>query len=162
MEITLRTLTPLVLLLVAIHLSAMAETLPPVYRCPGAKVLYTDNLTPQEAEQRGCKPIDGPPTSVQQAPVRTPMPANSSIQACGTTDKKTGRKAPDCIDGDALAQAMREQAERAPKWQPRKLSAVDQWRYESCQQDAAKAPTETGVRVGLRLCREKFGQQPPG
>lgn len=38
------------------------------------------------------------------------------------------------------------------------LGWLDQRRYESCQQDAAKAPTPQGVVVGLRICREKFGQ----
>ena len=40
----------------------------------------------------------------------------------------------------------------------RKLSPLDQWRYESCQKEAAQAPTVLGVNTGLRLCREKFGQ----
>lgn len=39
-----------------------------------------------------------------------------------------------------------------------KLGPIDQWRYESCQKDAAQAPTVLGVNTGLRLCREKFGQ----
>jgi hypothetical protein len=48
------------------------------------------------------------------------------------------------------------------QWPPEKakpkLGPLDQWRYESCRSDAAKAPTERGVSVGLNLCREKFGQ----
>lgn len=39
-----------------------------------------------------------------------------------------------------------------------KLGPIDQWRYESCQHDAATAPTQYGVNFGLRLCREKFRQ----
>jgi hypothetical protein len=39
-----------------------------------------------------------------------------------------------------------------------KLGPIDQWRYESCQTDAAKAPTSQGVFQGMRVCREKFGQ----
>jgi hypothetical protein len=39
-----------------------------------------------------------------------------------------------------------------------KLGPIDQWRYETCQKDAAQAPTVLGVNTGLRLCREKFGQ----
>lgn len=39
-----------------------------------------------------------------------------------------------------------------------KLGVIDRWRYESCQTDAAKAPTSQGVNAGLRVCREKFGQ----
>jgi hypothetical protein len=39
-----------------------------------------------------------------------------------------------------------------------KLGPIDLWRFNSCQKDAAKAPTVLGVNTGLRLCREKFGQ----
>lgn len=39
-----------------------------------------------------------------------------------------------------------------------KLGPIDRWRYESCQTDAAKAPTPQGVFQGMRVCREKFGQ----
>jgi hypothetical protein len=44
---------------------------------------------------------------------------------------------------------------KAPK---PKLGLIDQWRYDSCQKDAALAPTVLGVNTGLRICREKFGQ----
>lgn len=40
----------------------------------------------------------------------------------------------------------------------RNLGPIDKWRFESCQTDAAKAPTSQGVFAGLRVCREKFGQ----
>lgn len=46
-------------------------------------------------------------------------------------------------------------AQPAPK---RELNMIDRWRFESCQRDAAKAPTPQGVNIGMRLCREKFGQ----
>ncbi len=41
---------------------------------------------------------------------------------------------------------------------PRPLGTIEKWRYESCQTDAAKAPTSQGVNAGLRICREKFDQ----
>ncbi len=41
---------------------------------------------------------------------------------------------------------------------PKPLGVIEKWRYESCQTDAAKAPTSQGVSAGLRICREKFGQ----
>jgi hypothetical protein len=44
---------------------------------------------------------------------------------------------------------------KAPK---PKLGPIDLWRFESCQKEAAQAPTVLGVNTGLRLCREKFGQ----
>jgi hypothetical protein len=39
-----------------------------------------------------------------------------------------------------------------------KLGPIDQWRYDSCRSDAAKAPTAQGVFAGMQVCREKFGQ----
>lgn len=41
---------------------------------------------------------------------------------------------------------------------PKPLGRIEKWRYESCQSDAAKAPTSQGVFAGMRVCREKFGQ----
>lgn len=41
---------------------------------------------------------------------------------------------------------------------PKPLSRIDTWRFESCQTDAAKAPTSQGVFAGMRVCREKFEQ----
>jgi hypothetical protein len=45
-----------------------------------------------------------------------------------------------------------------PPKQLAKLNRIESWYYESCQKEAAQAPTPQGVSVGLRLCREKFGQ----
>ena len=39
-----------------------------------------------------------------------------------------------------------------------KLGFIEKWRYESCQQDAATAPTQAGINIKMRVCREKFGQ----
>jgi hypothetical protein len=41
---------------------------------------------------------------------------------------------------------------------PKPLGTIERWRYESCQSDAAKAPTPQGVIQGMRVCRERFGQ----
>ena len=49
--------------------------------------------------------------------------------------------------------------DRSPAPPPKpELGPIDKWRYQSCQQDAATAPTSQGVVVKLRICREKFGQ----
>lgn len=42
----------------------------PVYRCPGN--LYTDQYSPKEAAELGCKTLDGAPVTVVQSPVRRP------------------------------------------------------------------------------------------
>lgn len=39
-----------------------------VYRCPGPPVLYTDALTAKEANERGCRTIEGSPITVVQSP----------------------------------------------------------------------------------------------
>lgn len=48
-----------------------------------------------------------------------------------------------------------EQPEPPPK---RELGPIDRWRYDSCRTEASKAPTKEGVRAGLQVCHEKFGQ----
>lgn len=42
----------------------------PVYRCPGN--LYTDQYSPKEAAELGCKTLDGAPVTVVQSSVRRP------------------------------------------------------------------------------------------
>lgn len=38
-----------------------------VYRCPGNPVLYTDQLTPAQASEKGCRTIEGAPITVMQS-----------------------------------------------------------------------------------------------
>jgi len=45
---------------------AQADHPKTVYRCPGEPVLYTDALTPQQAKERGCKPIENAPVTIVQ------------------------------------------------------------------------------------------------
>lgn len=69
-----RQLFPIVLLLAG---AAQAQSV--VYRCPGPPVLYTDALTPKEAQEKGCRTIEGTPITVLQAPKpRTPAPASGA------------------------------------------------------------------------------------
>ncbi len=58
-------------------------------------------------------------------------------------------------DQGGLATDEEPAAKPPPK---RELGPIDKWRFDSCQTDAAKAPTSQGVFAGLRVCREKFGQ----
>ncbi|KQW52136.1 MULTISPECIES: hypothetical protein [unclassified Roseateles] len=39
-----------------------------VYRCPGPPVLYTDALSAKEANEKGCRTIEGTPITVLQSP----------------------------------------------------------------------------------------------
>lgn len=54
----------------ACPLSAVAQAAasgPPVYRCPGNPVLYTDALSAKEAKEKGCRTLEGAPITVIQA-----------------------------------------------------------------------------------------------
>ncbi|WP_046113543.1 hypothetical protein [Aquincola tertiaricarbonis] len=56
-----------------------------VYRCPGPPVLYTDQLSPREAQDRGCRTIESAPVTVMQnskpRPVASPNPPGGSPAA---------------------------------------------------------------------------------
>lgn len=52
-----------------------------VYRCPGPPVLYTDAVSPAEAQAKGCKALDGAPVSVLQVPRVKPAPAALAKEA---------------------------------------------------------------------------------
>lgn len=52
-----------------------------VYRCPGPPVLYTDQLSPREAQEKGCRSIEGAPISVVSTP--KPRPTGSTPTASG-------------------------------------------------------------------------------
>jgi len=58
-----RLLAPLI---AAASLGAQAQGT--VYRCPGPPVLYTDALSAKEAQDKGCRTIEGTPITVVQAP----------------------------------------------------------------------------------------------
>ncbi|MBH9552509.1 hypothetical protein [Inhella gelatinilytica] len=63
---------PLFVLLLATG-SAQAQSV--VYKCPGPPVLYTDQLTPKEAKEKGCTTIEGASVSVVSPPKPKPVPA---------------------------------------------------------------------------------------
>jgi hypothetical protein len=58
-----------------------------VYRCPGPPVLYTDQLTAQEAKDKGCRTIEGAPITIVQAarprPVAASGPASGAVARSG-------------------------------------------------------------------------------
>jgi len=65
-----------------------------VYRCPGPPVLYTDALSAKEAQDRGCRSIEGTPITVLQGP--RPR-ANASAPAAPATP--SGEAARGSTDG---------------------------------------------------------------
>jgi len=48
-----------------------------VYRCPGPPVLYTDALSAKEAQDKGCRTIEGAPITVMQSS-KPRAPANNA------------------------------------------------------------------------------------
>lgn len=67
-------------LLVLASLGAQAEGM--VYRCPGPPVLYTDALSAKEANEKGCRTIEGSPITVVQS-VKPRPPAATAPPAGG-------------------------------------------------------------------------------
>ena len=73
-------------LLVVASLGAQAEGT--VYRCPGPPVLYTDALSAKEANEKGCRTIEGTPiTVVQSVKPRVPAASGSSEGARGAESR---------------------------------------------------------------------------
>jgi hypothetical protein len=44
-----------------------------VYRCPGPPALYTDQITAQQAKDRGCRTIEGAPITIVSPPRSRPL-----------------------------------------------------------------------------------------
>jgi len=70
-------------LVAAATLSAagVAQAATVVWRCPGPPVLYTDQLSPAEAQARGCRTIDGAPVTVLHTAPRPPAVAAGAAPA---------------------------------------------------------------------------------
>jgi hypothetical protein len=49
-----------------------------VYRCPGPPVLYTDQITKEEARDRGCRTIENAPITVVAPPKPRPLAGTPS------------------------------------------------------------------------------------
>jgi len=60
------------LLLVFSSAAALADS-GTVYRCPGPPVLYTDQITPVQAKDRGCRTIENAPITVVSPPKPRPV-----------------------------------------------------------------------------------------
>lgn len=75
-----------------------------VYRCPGPPVLYTDALTPAEAQNKGCRLVEGAPITVIQAP--RPRPGASS-PAAGSAPRSSEGKIDPSVQRQRDADARR-------------------------------------------------------
>lgn len=94
-----------------------------VYRCPGAVLTYTDQLSPAQARERGCKPIEGAPVTVingaKPRPVvaaRTPATAAASgVDGTRAADTKVSEREQRERDKDArriLDEELRREEEK--------------------------------------------------
>lgn len=91
---------PLATLTVAGALCAAAPALAQggtVYRCPGNPVLYTDQLSPQEARERNCTTIEGAPITIVQTRRPTP-PAAAAGSAAGAGGTPAARSPEQRVD----------------------------------------------------------------
>jgi chromosome segregation ATPase len=59
-----------------------------VYRCPGNPVLYTDTISAKEAQEKGCKPLEGAPITI----VPSLRPRTSSGAAAPSAASTAGAK----------------------------------------------------------------------
>lgn len=84
-----------------------------VYRCPGN--LYTDQLGAKEAQERGCKTIEGTPITVIQGPRREPAKAAPAVPASGVREARVDPAEQKARDSDArriLEAELRKEEER--------------------------------------------------
>ena len=74
------------LVLGALLAPAAAPAATTVYRCPGNPVLSTDQLTPAQATEKGCRTIEGAPVTVMQG--ARPRPAAAAGSAVPRSDAR--------------------------------------------------------------------------
>lgn len=72
-----------------------------VYRCPGPPVLYTDQITPQQAKERDCRTIEGAPITVVSPPKPRPVPAAPPREGRGEGEGKVEARDQRVRDSDA-------------------------------------------------------------
>jgi hypothetical protein len=77
-----------------------AATAAAVYRCPGPPILYTDQITPQEAKEKNCRTIEGAPVTI----VQTAKPAPAAARKSDSTAAREGRGAESRVDPNAQRQ----------------------------------------------------------
>ncbi len=76
-----------------------------VYRCPGTVLTYTDQLTPQQARERGCMTIEGGPVTIVQG--NKPRPASGVKPVTTVTNASTVAKPANGAASSTVASASR-------------------------------------------------------
>jgi hypothetical protein len=87
-----------------------------VYRCPGPPVLYTDQITSQQAKDRNCRTVEGAAVTVVAPPPRPrPAVAPSGAPSSSPADSKVDRNEQRARDADArriLEAELKQEEER--------------------------------------------------
>jgi hypothetical protein len=85
-----------------------------VYKCPGNPVLYTDQISAQEAKNRGCSIIEGTPITIIQGRAPRP-PAGAAASAARPGDSRIDPADQRARDSDArriLGDELRREEDR--------------------------------------------------
>ncbi len=72
-----------------------------VYRCPGPPVEYTDQITPAQAKERGCRTIENAPITVVAPPKPRPQQGTPASAASRPADAKVPPAEQRARDSDA-------------------------------------------------------------
>jgi hypothetical protein len=84
-----------------------------VYKCPGTPVLYTDQISVQDAKDRGCTTIEGTPITIVQG--NRPRAPAGTASGARPADSKVDPAAQRARDSDArriLADELRREEDR--------------------------------------------------
>jgi hypothetical protein len=109
---------PLLATVLALALPAAAMAQNAVYKCPGPPVLYTDQLSSQEARDKGCVLIEGAPVTVIQSPPRPkPSPAPAVARSGEGRVDPADQRARDSDARRILADELKREEERLAQLQ---------------------------------------------
>lgn len=143
-----------------------------VYRCPGPPVLYTDQLTPQEAKDKGCRTIEGAPVTIVQSPrARAPASAAAPVAAAARPPEQRADPAEQrARDSDArriLSDELKREEERLSALQ-REYNNGEPERLGSERNYARYQERVAGMRAAIQrkeadiaAIRRELGKLPP-
>lgn len=113
----------LVTVLLACTAPAWAQTTT-VYRCPGPPVLYTDQLSPREAQDRGCRTIESAPVTVMQTKPRPVAIPGGAPATPGASAQRSGEGRVDPADQRARDADARRILEAELRKEQERLAAM--------------------------------------
>jgi hypothetical protein len=81
-----------------------AATAATVYRCPGPPILYTDQISAQEAKDKNCRTIEGAPVTIVQTAKPAPAAARKGEGSGAGPNAREGRGPESRVDPSAQRQ----------------------------------------------------------